>query len=254
MSFDVDPDSYTQFMGRFSGPLAREFVDALGVTRGQRALDVGCGTGELTRVLIERLGVDAVAAADPSAPFVESVRDTYPDLTVKLAGAEELPFGDAEFDVVLAQLVVLFMADPSRGIAEMIRTAKPGGVIGANVWDHGGGNGPLSPFWEAVRSTAADVPDESHLAGVHEGQLAAMFMAAGLLEVTSTVLTITLHFEAFDEWWKPFLLGVGPAGAYVASLDLDGQARVREACAQRMGAGPFDASASAWTAWGRKPV
>jgi SAM-dependent methyltransferase len=252
MSFEVDPNSYTKFMGRFSGPLARAFVDEVGVTPGQRALDVGCGTGELTRVLVERLGVDAVAAVDPSPPFIESVQATYPDLDAHLAGAEDMPFADAVFDVVLAQLVVLFMADTSRGIGEMIRTAKPGGVVAANVWDHGGGKGPLSPFWEAVRAIDADGPDETHLPGVHEGQLATMLQGAGLEDVNATLLTVSLHCETFDDWWNPFLLGVGPAGAYVAELDADNTARLRDVCQDLMGPGPFDAQASAWTAWGHR--
>jgi hypothetical protein len=134
----------------------------------------------------------------------------------------------------------------------MIRTVKPGGVVGANVWDHGGGKGPLSPFWEAARSLDPDAPDESHMTGVHEGQLATLFEQAGLVDITSTVLTVTLHCESFDDWWNPFLLGVGPAGSYTAALDADGQARLREACKDLLGAGPFDAHASAWTAWGRR--
>ena len=253
MSFEVAADSYTRFMGRFSGPLAVKFVDAVGVAPGQRALDVGCGTGELTRVLVDRLGVGAVAAVDPSAPFVDSLIDLYPTLTVKLAGAEDLPFADAEFDVVLAQLVVLFMADPARGLAEMVRTAKPGGLVGANVWDHGGGKGPLSPFWDAARSINPDAPDESHMPGVHDGELAAMLQRAGLVDITATELTVELHCHTFDDWWSPFLLGVGPAGAYVAALSVNEQSQLRDACKDRMGPGPFVAHAIAWTAWGKRP-
>lgn len=253
MSFEVDPQSYTKFMGRFSGPLARKFVEAVGLTPGQRALDVGCGTGELTHVLVDRVGVDAVAAVDPSASLIEALHHAYPTLTVKLAGAEDLPFADAEFDVVLAQLVVLFMADPVRGLAEMIRTVKPGGVVAANVWDHGGGKGPLSPFWDAARSIDPNAPDESHMTGVREGQLAALFEQAGLVDLTSTVLTVSLHCETFEDWWNPFLLGVGPAGSYVANMDAENRSRLRAACMNLLGPGPFDAQASAWTALGRRP-
>lgn len=251
MSFEVDPSKYTQFMGRFSGPLARAFVDVLGVSAGQRVLDVGCGTGELTRVLVDRVGVDSVAAVDPSPPFIESMQTMYPNLAVHLAPAEDLPFDDDEFDVALAQLVVLFMADPHKGVAEMVRTTKPGGRVAANVWDHGGGKGPLSPFWEAARRTNPNAPDESHLVGVHEGQLEALFNQAGLGDVHETVLTVSVHCESFEDWWNPFLLGVGPAGVYVSELDESGREELRATCEQIMGAGPFDATASAWTAWGR---
>jgi SAM-dependent methyltransferase len=251
MTFVVDPESYGKFMGRFSGPLAYAFVEAVGIRAGQRTLDVGCGTGELTRVLVDLVGANDVAGVDPSAPFIESVRGRFPGVRVELAGAEDLPFADNEFDAALAQLVILFMTDPQRGLAEMIRVVKPGGIVAANVWDHGGGKGPLSPFWQAARLVDPKAPDETHLAGVHEGQLATMLHDAGLIDVTATVLTVSLHCERFEDWWDPFLLGVGPAGAYVAGTDDAGRERLRATCLEIMGPGPFDASASAWTAWGR---
>jgi SAM-dependent methyltransferase len=178
----------------------------------------------------------------------------YPALDAHLAPAEDLPFPDAIFDAALAQLVVLFMDDPKQGVAEMIRTVKPGGLIAANVWDHGSGKGPLSPMWEAAARLDPNAPDETTLFGVHEGQLADLLTEAGLENVTSTLLTVTTHCETFNDWWHPFLLGVGPAGAYVANLDDDAREALRAECERALGPGPFDASASAWTAWGRRPA
>src|SRR5688572_31939500 len=180
MSFVVGADEYDRFMGRYSAPLAPQFAELAGVDSGQRALDVGCGPGSLTAELVRRLGQGAVAAVDPSEPFVAAARERHPGVSVQRAAAEELPFGDQEFDASLAQLVVHFMADPVAGLGEMARVTRRGGVVAACVWDHAGDRGPLSPFWQAARQIDPVLDDESNLAGVREGHLAELFDAAGL--------------------------------------------------------------------------
>src|SRR4051812_32261226 len=137
-------------MGRYSMPLAPLMADFAGVVPRQRVVDVGCGPGALTSELVRRAGADSVSAVDPSEPFVAAAKERHPGVDVRLASAEQLPFGDDEFDVSLAQLVVHFMADPVKGLGEMRRVTRPGGVVAACVWDHAGGTGPLSPFWEAA--------------------------------------------------------------------------------------------------------
>lgn len=251
MSFEVSPDAYGRFMGRYSVPLAEQLVELVGPIAGKRVLDVGCGSGALTAVLVDRAGAGAVSAIDPSASFVASVAEAFPAIDVRRAHAEELPFGDASFDVVLAQLVVHFMSDPVRGITEMARVSVPGGVVAASVWDHAGGKGPLAVFWSAVRALDPSAPDESHLPGVVEGHLAQLFTAAGLLEVTSTSSTVTVEHPTFDIWWEPFTLGVGPAGEYVAGLvDTDRDALEAE-CRRRLPAAGFRTDATAWTVLAR---
>ena len=139
MSFDVTADAYQRFMGRYSRPLAEQFVDLVAVRRGDRVLDVGCGPGILTAPLVERCGAERVGAVDPSAPFIAAVRDSFPGVDVHEATAEALPFDDDTFDAALAQLVVHFMSDPVAGLREMGRVTKPGGVVSASVWDFAGG-------------------------------------------------------------------------------------------------------------------
>ena len=133
MSFNVTADAYARFMGRFSEPLAAQFIEYAGVRAGQRAVDVGCGPGVLTAPLVERLGADSVAAIDPSAPFIEVVRERWPGIDVRAGDAEHLPFADDDFDLALAQLVVHFMTDPVAGLREMGRVTRPGGVVAACV-------------------------------------------------------------------------------------------------------------------------
>ncbi|MEP6851980.1 MAG: class I SAM-dependent methyltransferase [bacterium] len=254
MSFDVAADAYNRFMGRYSEPLAVVFADAAGVGAGQRILDVGCGPGALTAVLVERLGADAVAAVDPSQPFVAAVRARLPGVDARRASAERLPFPDDSVDAALAELVVHFMPDPVAGLAEMARVTRPGGVVGACVWDHAGGGSPLSVFWRAARELDAEARDESGLAGAREGHLAELMTAAGLRAVESTRLSVTVEVASFADWWEPFTLGVGPAGAYVASLENERRDALADRCRQLLPDEPLDISAAAWTAFGRVPT
>jgi SAM-dependent methyltransferase len=251
VGFDVGAEAYDRFMGRYSVGLAAPLADLAGVSNGQRALDVGCGPGALTRELVSRLGPDAVAAVDPSSSFVDAARERNAGVDVRLASAEDLPFGDGEFDASLAQLVVHFMADPVAGLREMARVTRAGGAVAACVWDHGGGQGPLSLFWEAVHSLDADARDESELAGAREGHLAELFATAGLRVIEETVLAVRVEHVSFEEWWEPFTLGVGPAGAYVTGLSDGDRDRLRELCRSRLPSPPFAVTARAWAVRGR---
>ena len=119
------------------------------------------------------------------------------------------------------------------------------------MWDHGGGAGPLTVFWDAVKTLDPDAQDESGLAGAREGHLAELFERAGLRGVESTLLTVRSGFGGFDEWWEPMTLGVGPAGKYVAGLDAEQLSALQAQCAKLLPEGPFEITASAWTALGR---
>src|SRR5439155_7202545 len=253
MSFDVAADAYDRFMGRYSRQLSPQLADFAGIRPGQRVLDVGCGPGALTAELVARLGPMAVSAVDPSAPFVAAARLRNPGVDVEQAAGEDLPFPGGAFDAALAQLVVHFMSDPDAGLSEMRRVTRLGGVVAACVWDHGGGRGPLSPFWRAARELDADVVDESQLAGSREGHLVELFQTAGLQEVEETELLASVEHASFDEWWEPFGYGVGPAGVYVATLSPEARAALRDQCRRLLPAGPFVPSAVAWAVRGRVP-
>ena len=170
-----------------------------------------------------------MSAVDPSEPFVAAARERHPGVDVRRRAAEQLPFTDATFDVAMAQLVVHFMADPVAGLAEMARVTRPGGAVVACVWDHGGGAGPLGAFWAAVRELGPEVDNESSLAGAREGHLGELFAAAGLHDIESSGAPARVEHATFDDWWEPFTLGVGPAGAFVATLDAIGPRRAARA-------------------------
>ncbi len=251
MSFDVSAAAYLRFMGQYSERLAPRFADLAGIADDQRVLDVGCGPGALTAELVSRVGAASVSAAEPSASFAAAVRERLPGVEVHQAPAEQLPFADGIFDAALAQLVVHFMADPVRGLREMRRVTRPGGLVAACVWDHAGGRGPVSAFWSAARQLDPAADDESGLAGVREGHLASLFAEAGLDRVSVTTLTVRVRHASFDDWWEPFTLGVGPAGAYVASLTPDHRAALREQCQRLLPAGPVEITATVWAATSR---
>jgi len=250
MTFNVAADAYDSFMGRFSMQLSAQLADLAGIERGQRVIDVGSGPGALTTELVRRLGPDAVAAADPSEPFVEAARERHPGVDVRLAPAENLSFDNDSFDAALAQLVVHFMADPIAGLAEMARVTHQGGVVAACVWDLAGGRAPISPFWQAARELDPGTTDESSLAGARDSHLAELFTETGLRDVEQSELSSTVEYKTFEEWWQPYTLGVGPAGAHVQTLDDEQLAELRERCRRLLPEPPFALTAYAWAVHG----
>ncbi|MDQ6526664.1 class I SAM-dependent methyltransferase [Nocardioides sp. LHD-245] len=250
--FEVAADAYVRFMGTFSGPLAGLFADVglAGVDPTAPVLDVGCGPGMLTAELVRRRGAPDVAAVDPVASFVAATAAAHPEADVRAASAEALPFADAAFGATLAQLAVNFMTDPAAGTSEMRRVTRPGGRVSACVWDHAGGRGPLSPLWGAARALDPAVGGEGALPGAHGGDLTALLGAAGLREVTEVELTVAVRFARFADWWEPYTLGVGPAGAYVAGLDDPTRERLESDLLRELGPGPFTVVGTAWAASG----
>ena len=132
----------------------------------------------------------------------------------------------------------------------MARVTHENGVVAACVWDHAGGRGPLSVFWQAARDLDPTVEDESRLAGAREGDLGQLFEAAGLREIEASALSVSVEHPTFEEWWEPFTLGVGPAGAHVARLGAERQARLRERCREMLPEPPFTLTALAWATRG----
>ena len=250
MTFSVPAEAYDRYMGRYSVLLAPSFADFAGIAAGQRVLDVGCGPGALTGELVRRLGVERVAAVDPSESFVGAIEVRYPGVLVERAAAERIPFADDGFDAAVAQLVVHFMPEPVSGLQEMGRVTRPGGVVAACVWDHAGGETPIGAFWAAARELDPSAIGEAHLPGARPGHLVELLRAAGLREVEETVLAVSLEHESFEDWWEPLTLGVGPAGAYTASLEPNRRAALRERCRELIAASPLIVAARAWAARG----
>ena len=142
------------------------------------------------------------------------------------------------------------MQDPVAGLAEMARVTVEGGVVAACVWDHAGGQGPLSVFWRARARLDPDVMDESSLAGARQGHLSELLAAAGLRGIEETDLAVSVEHPSFEAWWEPFELGVGPAGDHAARLAPEERGELRERCRGMLPAAPFTLTARAWSARG----
>ena len=254
MSFDAPAERYDRYMGRYSRRLAPLLAAFAGVRPGMRALDVGCGPGALTARLAELLGPQQLAAADPSEPFVAACAERAPGADVRRADAETLPWMDGTFDAVLAQLAVNFLADPQRGVREMRRVARDGGVVAACTWDYRDGMEMLTVFWESALLFDPAAPAEGrHMRFATPGELHSLWAEAGIQAVETDALEVGEEYEGFDDFWEPFTGGVGPAGAYCVSLSPEARDAVREECRRRLGNPPtgFRLRARAWAVRGR---
>jgi SAM-dependent methyltransferase len=253
-NFAVAGEKYDRFMGRYVPTLAVAFADAAGVHSGMSVLDVGCGPGGLTRELVGRVGADNVAAIDPSPPFVEAARERNPGVDVREGGAEELPFENDTFDAALASLVVAFMRDADAGISEMRRVTKPGGLVAACMWDvTGGGMTMFRIMREAIKSVISDAPTGKPLPGTTEGDLGEILRRAGLSDVEEGTISASAEYEGFDDWWEPFMFGIGPHASYAAALQGEQRVAVQAAARELLGnpLGSFTLDARAWFARGR---
>ena len=246
---------YDRFVGRYSPGLARGMCTAAGVRPGQRALDVGCGSGALVVALAVILGEENVAGVDPAEPFVEAAQAKVPGARLAVAAAESLPFEDGVFDATLSQLVVNFLSDPDAGLREMARVTRTGGVVAGCVWDYGGGMTMLRTFWEAAAALdpgRARPLMEQHTMRFSRPEELGELWQSNLTGVTVSAIDVEASYETFDDLWAPFPTGVGPAGAYAASLDADAQEQLRDEFRRGLGwpEDPFTLAARAWCAVG----
>jgi ubiquinone/menaquinone biosynthesis C-methylase UbiE len=261
-SFNVrDADAYEQLMGRWSKALAPQFIDFAGIAETRKILDVGCGTGSLTFALAQSPEIREIAAIDFSPLFVSAAteRNRDPWITILQADACALPFEDNEFDAALALLVLHFVPQADKAIAEMRRVVRPGGVVASAVWDHLGGLpsmritvdtvAALSEGGRALRNRYAFQPM------TQPGEMKMAFEDQGLLQVVETQLMIRMTYADFEDYWAPVAAGEGPLGKYVGSLDPDELARVEAAVRDAYeSGGPDGARSFASIAWACRGV
>ena len=247
---------YDGRIGRYSRELAHELIDVAAVRPGQRALDVGCGSGALAERLAHLVGAEQVVAIDPDAEAVEACRARLPGVDVRVGAAEDLPFEDDEFDAVLAQLVVGLLTDAARGAAEMRRVARPGAPVATCVWDFGAGMTVLRAFWDAAVERdprAAEHDQASTRPYSTREELHALWDATGLHDVSSGAMVVGADYRDFDDLWAPLVSPDGAPGRYFATLD-DAQCdALRRGVGDRLHRprGPFRLTARAWYVVGR---
>jgi SAM-dependent methyltransferase len=211
--FHVDEESYDDFMGRYAVRLAPLFADFAGVRDGQRVLDVGAGTGALTRELVAR-GAD-VAAVEPSPEFTRTLRSRFPEVKVYEAAAEELPFAADSFDTAMAQLVVAFMTDAGVAMRELARVAHRVAIC---MW----GVEEVQMF-AAIDRTARAVGASYAEPGARRyrkpQELYDLLVGAGLSDVETCELNVTAPYVDFEDFWRALGRRVGPTGAWLSRLD-----------------------------------
>lgn len=227
MGFEVAPDGYDSFIGRYSRELAPRFADFAGVDAGP-TLDVGCGPGALTLELAARVGADKVAGVDLSERFVAACRARVPGADIRLASAESLPFAAGSFVSALSQLVVSFVASPSRMAAEMSRVVEAGGTVAFCMFE-ANGIAMLRVFWEAARLFDPHAPDDARMPFRTSSELVALCERAEIRDVVATELSIEVSYSELDELWSPFSHGIGPAAEYLQAQDPARRELIREA-------------------------
>ena len=263
-SFNVyDAAGYEQLMGRWSKKLAPLFIDFAELANGEKVLDVGCGTGSLTFALTKFADLDEITAIDYSPIFVEAAnrRNTDPRIKIQQADACALPFEDGAFDRALALLVLHFVPEAGKAVAEMRRVVRPGGVVAATVWDHLGG----MPGMRMMLDTVAVLTEGGQQLRnrycfqplMLPGEMKQTFVRQGLVDVAETELMVRMDYQDFDDYWSPIAAGEGPLGKFVATLEAAERARtyaaVRDAYEAGRPDGPRSFANVAWACRGIVP-
>jgi SAM-dependent methyltransferase len=252
-------DAYEPYVGRWSRLVAAELLDWLAVPPGARWLDVGCGTGALSRTILDRAAPETVTGVDASTGFVQhaAARVADPRASFRVGDAQALPFDDGAFGAAVSGLVLNFVPAPTRMAAEMRRVTRRDGVVALYVWDYAGGMQLMRHFWDAAGALdpAALPLDEGRRFPICRPEpLAALFRDAGIADVEVRALEVPTVFRDFDDYWTPFLGGQGPAPGYCMSLDEDRRAALRERLRARLPVQPdgrIPLTARAWAARGR---
>ncbi|HKZ08968.1 MAG TPA: class I SAM-dependent methyltransferase [Methylomirabilota bacterium] len=251
--------AYEPYVGRWSRLVARDFLDWLGVPAARAWLDVGSGTGALIQTVLETAAPRTVEGLDASAGFVAHarVRVSDPRAAFRVGDAQALPFADGAFDAAVSGLVLNFVPEPARMVAEMRRVTRSSGTVGLYVWDYSGEMQIIRRFWDAAVALdhAARALDEGPRFPICRPEaLAGLFTTAGLRDVDARAVDVPTVFRDFDDYWTPFLGGQGPAPGYCVNLPEERRAALRERLRATL---PADASgrialtARAWAVKGR---
>lgn len=227
-------DNYEAYMGRWSRRVAPRFLDWLDAPPGLAWLEVGCGTGALSAAILAQCAPDSLLSIDPSDDFVAAARRNVADprAAFRIGDAQSLGEANASRDVVVSGLVLNFVPDRARALAEMKRMLRPGGRIAFYVWDYaGGGVEFMHAFWRAAAAldpAAGELGEDRRFPYCTAEGLRDMTAAAGLSGIECTPIEIATTFADFDEYWRPFTLGAGPAPGYCTSLTPEVRQRLKE--------------------------
>ncbi|CAH1650355.1 MULTISPECIES: class I SAM-dependent methyltransferase [unclassified Chelatococcus] len=256
----VAGDSYDLYMGRWSRQIAPVFIDWLDAGAGRDWLEVGCGTGALSATVLARANPRSLLGIDPSQGFLARARAHVPDARAvfQLGDAGALPVETGSRDVVVSALVLNFVPDRERALAEMRRVTRPGGTVGFYVWDYpGGGLGFVRAFWAAaaeIDPAAEELQENKRFPFCTPAALSALAERGGLIAVEARAIEAEAVFRDFDDFWHPFTLGTGPASGYCARLSPDKRRRLADKLAATLAPaqdGSLRFTTRAWAIRGR---
>lgn len=226
-------DSYDAYMGRWSRKIAPRFLAWLATADGLDWLEIGCGTGALSAAIWEHCKPRSFVGIDPSEGFLKSARKRvqHEAVSFRMGDAQAIPLGDASVDVVVAGLVLNFVPDRKKALAQMRRVARPGGVIAFYVWDYpGGGIEFMRTFWSAATEldpNAKQLTEDHRFPFCTPQGLTELVDSVGLTSIECQAIEVPTVFSDFEDYWRPFTLGAGPAPGYCASLDPAAQQALR---------------------------
>lgn len=253
---------YEPYVGRWSRLVARDFLAWLAMSPDKDWLDVGCGTGALTQVILEVAGPRSVRGIDPSEGFIgyARARTADPRASFTVGDAQQLPAAPASFDVAVAGLVLNFVPQPARAVAEMALAVRPGGVVAAYVWDYAGKMELMRYFWDAAVTLdpkALELDEGRRFPVCAPAPLTELFMDGGLPEIEVRAIDIPTRFRDFDDYWSPFLGGQGPAPGYAMALNQERRAALRDLIRSRLPVakdGSISLMARAWAVRAHREV
>ena len=232
-TFFTDGAAYDRMMGRWSAFAGAEFLDWLALPRGLRWLDVGCGTGAFTELLVARCAPVEVQGVDPAAAQIDYAksRPGARPAQFRQGDAQALPFADDSFDVAVMALVIAFVPDPAKAIAEMARVVRPGGWIAAYMWDLPAGGSPNGPLTSAMHSMGVTFAMPPSIAFSQRDKMLGLWSGAGLAAIDTRAINVPVGFAGFDEFWELNSV-VGPGGVAVRAMSPSARdqlkARLRE--------------------------
>jgi SAM-dependent methyltransferase len=253
--------AYEPYVGRWSRAVAREFLAWLSIPAGSRWLDVGCGTGALSTTILSEAQPATITGIDASEGFANYAREQIRDERAEFlqADAMALSFPEGRFDASVSGLVLNFLPDPARGLAEMTRVTRPGGTVAVYVWDYAGKMQLMRYFWDAAAAldpNASDLDEGRRFPICNPEPLERAFANAGLVDVAVRAIDVPTPFRDFDDYWSPFLGGQGPAPSYAMSLREADRAALRDRLRSTLpiaADGSIALVARAWAASGRTP-
>jgi ubiquinone/menaquinone biosynthesis C-methylase UbiE len=250
--------AYEKFMGRWSILVAQKFLNWLAISPARSWLDVGCGTGSLTKLILETYQPKEIISIDSSSDFISHAQRsiTNPSVHFKVGLAQSLELDSNSIDTTVSGLVLNFVPQPKTAILEMLRVTKPGGKIGIFLWDYAKGMQMLRYFWDAaveLDNHAKEFDEGITFPICQEGQLESLFQEVGLKQVEATAIEVKTVFQNFSDYWQPFLGNVGHAPHYTMSLNQKSRQKIEDKLRKLLpidNNGSISLSARAWAVKG----